>query len=115
KAAESVAPQDRVVIDSRKDLIAPVRQPLSGHRQRLSEFAETLGAHGGGREVCQQTKVLALLQSLQAAVADLTPVRLRGQRRGLAEQPVAVERGQELGVFEILSARMLGRDGLEET
>ncbi len=115
EAAESVAPQDRVVIDARKDLIAPVGQPLSGNRQRSGEFSEALGAHDGSREVRQEAEVLALLQSFQGSVADLAPVRLGGQRRRLAKEPVAVERGQELRVFEILTARMLGHDGLKET
>ena len=63
----------------------------------------------------QQTKVLALSQRLQRLVADLTPVRLGGQRRRLTEKPVGVEGCEELRVLEVLSTRTLRGDRLDQT
>src|SRR5262249_41143354 len=72
------------------------------------------GAHERAGEMGEEAEILAFAQRLHGPVTDLAPVGLGGQRRGLPEQTVGIERGQQLRVLEILPAGILGREGLEK-
>src|SRR6185503_1666467 len=71
----------------------------------------------------QKPQILARLQRVEGLLTDLAPIRRRrllaGLRRrvgrpGLAEQPECVKRGQQRRIFEVVPARPIGIDRLEQ-
>ena len=99
---ERVATQNRVLIETRIEVV-PVRfDPLRRDAQNVEECGEPVGANGGRGQMHEHPKIPASCQRFKRLGANLTPIRCGFRRGDLSEQPEGIERRQHGRVLQVL-------------